>query len=297
MWQVQAGYTSRLNGLSFLGIGGFCAILACYGIRGVLDMAKPWRLGAICLFFLVALFGGFRSTLILLVMTFALLFYFERLHRTALLLPAILVLVLGGGLVAVFAGRLPLPFQRSLAFVPYIPIDPIVRLDAQGSTEWRLQMWRDVVPEIPHYLLVGKGYTFSGTEQAQIGQGLEATELVGDYHNGPLSVILPFGLAGAIAFTWLLFASIRVFYHNYQFGDPAFHTINTFLFTFFVAKVIFFCIIFGSLHGDLPMLLGMLGLSISVNGGVAKREVAPQEPAIVFNRFKLHPSARRPVVA
>ena len=294
---AQTSYMSRLNGLSFLGIGVFCTLLACYGIRGILDTAKPWRLVAFCLFFMIALFGGFRSTLILLVLTFVLLFYFERLYRTALLLPAILVLVLGGGLVAVFAGQLPLPFQRSLAFVPYIPIDPMVRLDTQGSTEWRLQMWRDVMPQIPQYLLVGKGYAFSGNEQYQIGRGLEATELVGDYHNGPLSVILPFGLFGAIAFAWLLVAGIRVVYHNHLFGDPAFQTFNTFLFTYFMAKVIFFCAIFGSLHGDLPMFLGILGLSISINGGVAKPVVVTQEPAVVFNRFKLHPSARRPAGA
>jgi hypothetical protein len=294
---VQTSYMSRLNGLSFLGLGVFCALLACYGIRGILDTARPWRLGAFCLFFVIALFGGFRSTLILLVMTFTLLFYLERLHRTPLLLPAIFVVVLGGGLVAVFAGQLPLPFQRSLAFVPYIPIDPMVRLDTQGSTEWRLQMWREVLPQIPQYLLVGKGYAFSGTEQYQMGRGLEATELVGDYHNGPLSVIIPFGLFGAIAFTWLLVAGIRVMYHNYQFGDPAFQTLNTFLFAYFTAKVIFFCLIFGSLHADLPLFLGLLGLSVSINGGVAKPEVVPQQPAIVFNRFKLHPSVRRPAGA
>jgi hypothetical protein len=45
------------------------------------------------------------------------------------------------------------------------------------------------------------------------------------------------------------------------------------------------------------MFLGMLGLSISINGGVAKPEVVPQQSAIVFNRFKLNPSARRPAGA
>jgi hypothetical protein len=294
---VQTSYISRLNGVSFLGIAGFCAVLACYGIRGVLDVAKPWRLAALCLFVLVTLLGGFRSAVILLMMTFALLFFLEGLHRTPLLLPAIFVMVLGGGLVTVFAGQLPLPFQRSLAFVPYIPIDPLVRMDARGSTEWRLQMWQDVVPEIPQYLLVGKGYGFSGTEQYLGGRGLEGTELVGDYHNGPLSVILPFGLAGAIAFIWLMAAGIRVLYHNYRFGDPAIQHLNTFLFAYFVIKVIFFCAVFGSLHSDLAMFMGMLGLSISINGGVAKPVVVAQEPAVVFNRFKLHPSARRPAGA
>ena len=59
--------------------------------------------------------------------------------------------------------------QRSLAVLPLIPIDPVVRMDAEASSEWRMQMWRDVVPQIPQYLIVGKGYAFSATELAQQG--------------------------------------------------------------------------------------------------------------------------------
>jgi hypothetical protein len=294
----QTSYVGRLNGLAFLGVGVFCAMLACYSIRGVLDTRKPWRLGVFCLSLLVTMLGGFRSVLILLLITFTLLFFLERLHHTRLLLPAVFVLLAGGSLVTVFAGHLPLPYQRSLAFVPFIPLDPLVRIDVRGSSEWRLQVWREVVPQIPQYLLVGKGYAFSATELAQMRMrsGNEATELVGNYHNGPLSVILPFGIFGSIAFLWLLIAGLRVVYQNRQFGDPAYLNINTFLFAYFVAKVILFFTVFGSLYSDLPMFLGMLGLSVSLNGGVAKRVVVPQ-PKVVFNRFKLHPSVRRPVGA
>ena len=100
----------------------------------------------------------------------------------------------------------------------------------------------------------------------------------------------------SIGFVWLLVAGIRVLYQNYQFGDPAFHHINTFLFAYFVVRVIFFFVVFGSFDSDLPVFLGLLALSISLNGGVAKPVVVPQ-PKIVFNRFKLHPSVRRPVGA
>jgi hypothetical protein len=293
---VSTGLASRVFGLAPLGQGVFCVMLARYGLRGVLDGAKPWRMATFCLFVAISLVGGFRGTLITLMMTFALLFYLERLHHTRLLMPAIFALLVGGGLLVLFAQRLPYPIQRSLAFMPFIPIDPMVRMDTEGSSEWRVNMWRDVVPQIPQYLLVGKGYAYSGTEQAQIGQNVEAFELVGNYHNGPLSVILPFGIFGSIAFIWLMVASIRVVYQNYQFGDPAYHNINTFLFAYFVVKVVFFFTIFGSLHSDLPLFLGMLALSISLNGGVAKSVVVPQ-PKIVFNRFKLHPSARRPAGA
>jgi len=175
----------------------------------------------------------------------------------------------GGSLLTLVAARLPYAVQRSLAFLP-VPIDPVVRFDTQGSTEWRLGMWRDVLPQIPQYLLLGKGYGFSGTEQYHMMNGLEAVELVGDYHNGPLSVIIPFGIFGSMSFVWLLIAAIRVLYQNCKFGDPACQHANTFLLAYFVAKAIFFFTIFGSLHSDLPQFLGLLGLSISLNGGVAK---------------------------
>ena len=45
------------------------------------------------------------------------------------------------------------------------------------------------------------------------------------------------------------------------------------------------------------MFLGLLGLSISLNGGVAKPIVVAAQPKVAFNRFKLHPSVRRPAGA
>jgi hypothetical protein len=209
----------------------------------------------------------------------------------------ILLSLVAGGMLTLFAERLPLGIQRSLSVLPFIRLDPLAEMSAEASTGWRLQIWQDVIPLIPQYLLVGKGYAFSGTQQAQMGRAsMESTELVGDYHNGPLSVILPFGMFGAIAFVWLLVAGLRVFYHNYRFGDPAYQNINTFLFAYFIAKVIFFLGVFGGLHGDLPVFLGLLGLSISLNGGVAKPAVLPQ-PELASTRFRQLPSARRPVSA
>jgi hypothetical protein len=289
-------FISRVTGLALTSIAIFCAMLARYGIRGILDTTKPWRLLVSGFFCLVGLLGGYRSVVVQFVMVLALLFYLERLHHTRMLLPTVFGLLAGGFLLVLFASRLPFPIQRSLAIFPFIPLDPGARLSAQASSDWRVQVWQDVVPQIPQYLLIGKGYSFSVKEQEDLGKGLEGTELVGDYHNGPLSVLLPFGIFGSIAFVWLMIAGIRALHQNYQFGDPAYHDINTFLFAYLVAKVIFFFTVFGSLHSDLPVFLGLLALGISLNGGVAKPVVVPQ-PKIVFNRFKLHPSSRRPAGA
>ena len=288
---------SRSTGLAALGGAIYGLMLARYGLRGVLDVTKPWRLPVFCVFSVIALLGGFRSTFVQLTMTVVVLFYLERLHRTRVLVPAIVVSLACGGLALLFAARLPLALQRSLTVLPYVQLDPLARMSAEASSEWRLEMWRDVVPQIPQYLWIGRGYSFSGADLDQsLRDNLASTEMVGNYHNGPLSVLLPFGIFGSLAFVWLLVAGTRVVYQNYLFGNPAYYHINTFLFASFVVKVIFFFCVFGSLVLDLPGFLGILGLSISLNGGVAKPVVVPQ-PNVVFNRFKLHPSIRRPADA
>ena len=123
--------------------------------------------------------------------------------------------------------------------------------------------------------------------------GYQHTEMVANYHNGPLSVILPFGIFGLITFIWLLVAGLRVLYQNYQFGDPALHNINTLLFASFIVSVIYFFAVYGQFYLEMRIFLGMIALGVSLNGGVAKPVVVPR-PKIVFDRFKLHPSARLP---
>jgi O-antigen ligase len=294
----QTSLVSRGAGLAAAGSAVYVFMLARYGIRGVLDLAKPWRLAVFCTAIPLALSGGYRSTFIVFTMTFAVLFYLERLHHTRWLLVAIAMLLAGGGLTVLFASRMPLSIQRSLAVVPFIPIDPLARMDAETTSEWRIELWRQLVPQIPQYLLLGKGYAFSRAEQAQvrIGGGYRDTEMVANYHNGPLSVILPFGIFGLLAFIWLLVAGLRVLYQNYQFGDPALHNINTLLFASFIVSVIYFFAVYGQFYLEMRSFLGMIALGISLNGGVAKPVVVPQ-PKIVFNRFKLHPSVRRPAGA
>jgi hypothetical protein len=293
------GEFSRINGLAMLGIGCFNALLVRYGIRGIfLELNKPWRLVLFAASVVIGMWGGFRSTLLLMAMTFTVLFFLERLHRTKLLPILFFAALVGGSLMVGFANRLPFYVQRSMAFLP-IDIDPMARISARATTEWRLQMWREVLPLVPQYLWIGKGYGFSGREmtilqQTELGGGLASTELAGDYHSGPLSLIIPFGIFGTIAFLWFLYASFRVLYHNYQFGEPAYRSPNAFLFGLFCVKVVFFFVVFGGFASDLMAFTGLVGLSISLNGGVAKPAPVPQ-PAVVFDRFKLQPSVRRPI--
>jgi hypothetical protein len=252
-------------------------MLARYGIRGIFLSGKPLRWILFVLISIYGLFGGFRGFVLLFALVFALQFFLEGLHRTKLLL----VFLFAGTLMAValvpLAPHLPHTFQRALSFLP-LKVDPSDRQDAQNSLDWRVQMWKGLLPQVPQYLFLGKGYAISPSDyEFTMGPDVythsvfaenQGLALAGDYHNGPLSVILPFGIWGGIAFVWFLFTAIRVLYANYRYGNPSLRMINTFLLAAFVARVIFFFLIVGALNADMLIFCGLLGLSVSLNDGV-----------------------------
>ena len=145
-------------------------------------------------------------------------------------------------MVFAFSEQLPLAAQRAVSFLP-VKVDAGVQSDAGSSVEWRVTMWRVLVPQIPKYLLLGKGYAIDPDQLyiAMLGGvrrhcQAETALVAGDYHSGPLSTIIPLGLWGAIGLLWLLGAGIKVLYQNFRYGDPALHNINTFLLAFFITQ-------------------------------------------------------------
>jgi O-antigen ligase len=111
-----------------------------------------------------------------------------------------------------------------------------------------------------------------------------AATIAGDYHNGPLSVIIPFGIWGVLAFLWFLIAGVRVLWRNYRHGDLELRILNTYLLSTFLVSIITFTFVFGAISTGLVAFTGVLGLSVALNGGVA----TPPPPA----RFVSH-SARK----
>jgi hypothetical protein len=303
----QGSEIVRLSGVSIASTAIFTLMLALYGIRGIFGSRKVWRLATFLFFAGAATLGGFRSTLLGLIFLFAVLFYFEGLFRSSYLPIFLLSGLLITAVALPFTDQLPLSVQRTISFLP-VKVNPMVEMDAIGSTEWRMQMWKNMVfPLVPKYLILGKGYAMSAAEYGMAQQGAVqggtdlsgsavVAALAGDYHNGPLSIIIPFGVFGLIGFIWFIAAGIKVLYHNHRFGDPAFRRINTFLLAHFIARSIFFCTIFGSLGSDLAVFCGILGLSVSINGGVRKQAAAQQESAPVRTQFNLRP-ARAPLPA
>ena len=264
-------------GLSMAAMSVCYYMLARFGAKGVLDFKHKWRCLIFFGFALATLAGGFRTFMVLLAMTFAFQFFFEGLVRSRYMVALSVVSLLLSMALIPFANKLPMGIQRSLSLIPMIEVDPVARLDAQSSTEWRLEMWQRLLPEVPQYLVLGKGLSIDARQQQfalqlhQTGQGgTFGTELAGDYHNGPLSVIIPFGIFGLVGFVWLLLAGLRALWNNFQNGDPELRNINGLLLSLFLARLLVFIVVFGGFYGDLMNFTGILGLSIALNGGIQK---------------------------
>jgi len=227
------------------------------------------------------LLSGFRGFVITFGLTFAVLFYMEGLHRTRYLAALLGVALLGGALVLPQADKLPLVVQRALTFLPG-KFNYVVQADTTSSTGWRLDMWKRLLPEVPKHLFRGKGWGLeasdfsTGVIMGDAADPLTSTLLVGNYHNGPLSILIPFGIYGAIAFVWFLAAGLRVLHRNWKFGSPALQNVNALLLAAFVTRAVNFFFIFGSLYSDITVFAGLLGLSVALNGAEASPAQAEQ---------------------
>jgi hypothetical protein len=252
-----------------------------------MDVHKPARM---LLFFAgaaAALACGFRTFLILLGLTLVVLFFLEGFHRTRALPVCAGLGILAAVAVLPFAYRLPMSVQRTLSFLP-ARLDVAVENEVNGSTQWRVDMWKVVWPDVPKYLWKGKGYVLDPNEMFMesvnglngFAEAAVGSRIAGDYHNGPLSVLIPFGIFGLAAFLWFLGAAIHTMYRYCRLGDPALRSANAFLLAAFIAKCVVFFFVFGSLYSELFVFMGLIGMAVSLNGRLPVRsEVYEQEKA------------------
>jgi hypothetical protein len=153
----EVGGFSRVAGLGPASLAGISFLLLRYGIRGTFAVSKAWRIALFFVCVAAGLLSGFRSILILTLLLLAVQFFLEGLHKTKYLVIFTMGFLLIAAFIAPFANKLPLSAQRCLTMLP-LDLDRAAVDTARGSTEWRLEMWRAVVPDIPMYLLRGKGY-------------------------------------------------------------------------------------------------------------------------------------------
>lgn len=223
---VDAAVATRIPYLSFLG-ANISLWLVSY-ISPLKALIRPLWLVLMLIALVAALMGGFRNG----VATVGLTLLLGIAYRSGM--PGLIASLVGAGcglgLLAVVNLVHPLPpnIQRSLTFLPGT-WEQRYRDDADGSTEWRLEIWREAILTdrwIKNKWL-GDGLGFSATELAaqmttrkgaRAGvSGFEAhRESVlasGDYHSGPVSTVRTIGYIGLFFF---LLAQIRLSVHAHR---------------------------------------------------------------------------------
>jgi hypothetical protein len=281
--------------LSFLAICWY--LLARYGIVGMLGGRRTLRFALLLVALLISLGGGFRGNVVLICLTLTTLFFLERVWTTKYVGLFVIGATLVCALIVPFATKLPLPIQRSLSVLP-IEVSPLARESAEGSSQWRIEMWQSVLPEIPKYFWFGRGLTLDAQEMdledalsrsGQATTGYASFVAVSDFHNGPLSLIIPFGIWGVIGWLWFIGASFRALWLNRKYGEAHLQTANNFIFALFLAKTVFFFFVFGNFYTDLATFCPLVGLSMSLNYGIRKPVVVkPVYRPIVLRRRRPH---------
>ncbi len=286
---------TRLGGFGMAGLMVWSLLMARYGIRGIFLSGKIWRPLVFFLSFSLIFLGGFRFLLFLGAAIFIVQFFAEGLHRTRMLPVFAWVGITAMVALIPLASKLPFTVQRTLAVLP-LDLDPEARQAAQDTVDWRVNMWKALMPQVSQHLLLGKGLAISpeeynemmgtalGSETAGFDPSQDPMALSYDYHNGPLSVLIPFGIWGGIAVLWFLASGLRVTYCNFQYGDASLQTANTFLFVAFLVYTIQFLFLGGGLSNDISRFAGFVGLSIAFNGGVCQPERRPVPAREAFLR-------------
>ena len=276
--QTESGLW-RLSGVGFAFQAVIYALMLKFTVRGLFDLERPWRLVGLLVCVGGSLLGGYRSVVIVIGLGFIFQFWYEGLMRTKFLPIVLLTGLVVGSFGIAFVDKLPLSVQRSISFLP-LAVDSQAKHDASSTLDWRIQIWRIVIKEVPDHLILGKGYAYSGadyqlTQEAVrrgIYQAYEDTLISGNYHNGILTLLVPFGLFGTFAFFWFCWAAFKALKSNYRYGDPALKAVNTFLLSFFATRLAFYLVFYGQFDLDLMVFTGVVGLSLALNGGIRTPE-------------------------
>ena len=227
---------------------------------------------------LMVMLSGFRDGLINIVMTaFAASFLREKFMGIVKILFFVITIVLGG-IVASYADfSLPYTFQRALAFLPgNWDVDAVA--SAKDSSEWRIEMWKEVIKSdkyirnkifgdgfgIPRedyekqlvIMMSGGGGGYEGALAAQ-----EAFMINGDFHNGPLTVVRCMGVVGLFLFIPL---TIAVAFYAYRMimathGTP-FQTYVLYVGIGLLVNPVIFLFVFGDFKAEIVNDLFAIGL-------------------------------------
>lgn len=205
----EAAKTTRFDQFSYLGRAVFFLLYAYYPLGRLLS--SPWRLGLLLLCAAAVLIAGWRSTLIEFVLSFFVLAFLKRELTFILCMGAFCY----AGLLVLSSEHaledLPFGVQRSLCAIPGVHVSQEVEGDAEGSSDWRKEMWGWALDSRTHYIkdyVWGDGPGISKQAhrrnrtaimrgEAKFGDN-RAFAQFGVWHSGWITLIHRYGIVGLL---------------------------------------------------------------------------------------------------
>lgn len=242
--------------------------------------------------------SGFRSALLFAIVAFVLSTLLRGRLRdlsvagSALLIALTALILLQGSVL-----QLPRTMQRALSWLPG-DWDPVAVADAEGSSQWRFEMWGWAWNDdrILRDRTWGQGFGLSIDDMNLIASSLVAGEgggsrlggsdrenfmITGAFHSGPLSTIKFIGVVGLLLYyplmcymavlAWRLCRQAR--------GTEAF-TLSLFVGIPIIYEPFNFVIVFGGLDSNYPQLLfwaGLLNMTANYLDRINFRRAEPQQ--------------------
>ncbi len=275
--EAQLGET-RMVGLQYAGLSSVLALCARYNPITLLSPLYPWRVLLFAVAFAAVFLSGFRGLLLFSLVAFVLSALLRgRLKDLwvagALMLLAVVALISLQGSVL----QLPRTMQRALSWLPG-DWDQAAVADAEGSSQWRFEMWEWALNDerIMRDRIWGQGFGLSLDDMSLIasmltsgaaGQNLlgasdrEHFMITGTFHSGPLSTIKYVGVSGLLLYLVLLgYMALAAWRMCIKARDTKAFPIALFISIPIIYEPFNFVVIFGALEHSYPQTLLWAGL-------------------------------------
>lgn len=263
----------------------------------------PLRMLAFAAGVALILASGFRSQFLTIGVIFALAGYFRRGPKD--LIVSATGFLFGIAALVVFNAviyPLPLSMQRTLSFLPG-QWDARAKQDALNSTEWRLEMWKDI-PKGTQYInnkIIGDGFGFSRAELSAMerqkystgGVQQEDFMIIGAFHNGPLSAIRFAGIVGLTFFYILLiYSAVYACRLIRRAQDTDFFPLALFVGLLIIWEPFNYTLVFGAYDAGLPNAIFNVGMLKMIANSLTK-----QSAKVASEKMDAPALANRPVYA
>jgi hypothetical protein len=265
--------------LGFLTGLGSSLILFCISSVNPIQLIRIYNLKLLifyCSGYILILLGGFRNGIIAAVLQTAVaIFIRDRFVGIVKFLFLTFIIAVGGILLSYSPVNIPFTFQRALCFLPG-NWDETAKSDAQGSSEWRFEMWKMALTSDKYIKskFLGDGFGFLredfergvdmmyGRARLAVGEvEQEQFMLGGDFHSGPVSSIRFVGYVGLALFLVLLMQSVSCGTNLIRkaIGSP-FEKISLFIVVPLIVYPLFFVFVFGDYRTAIVDVLYFVGM-------------------------------------